>query len=169
MSDAPEPTLDSIRATRERLGDRVVETPVRLWRDPPLAQRIAPGTRVWLKEELFQHTGTFKPRGALNVMLGLDEGALDRGVTAVSAGNHAMAVGFAAASLGSSARVVMPKTASPLRVRKSRDYGAEVELVDDVHRAFERVHEIEREEGRTFVHPFEGPGTVLGTATVASS
>jgi len=166
VSAAPEPTLASIRATRERLGDRVVRTPVRLWRDAPLEALIGAGTRVWLKEELFQHTGSFKPRGALNVMLGLDEAALARGVTAVSAGNHAMAVGFAAAALGSSARVVMPKTANPLRVRKSRDYGAHVELVDDVHRAFERVHEIEREEGRTFVHPFEGPATVLGTATV---
>jgi len=166
LSDEPAPTLEAIRGTRARLGDRVVETPVRLWRDPPLEALVGSRTQVWLKEELFQYTGSFKPRGALNVMLGLDRERLARGVTAVSAGNHAMAVGYAAAALGTTARVVMPRSANPLRVRKCRDYGAEVELVDDVHRAFERVHQIESDEGRTFVHPFEGPGTVLGTATV---
>jgi hypothetical protein len=60
----------------------------------------------------------------------------------------------------------MPRSASPFRVEACRELGAEVELVEDVHRAFERVREIEAEEGRTFVHPFEGPGTILGTATL---
>jgi threonine dehydratase len=160
------PTLEAIRATRERLGDRVIETPVREWNDPPLARIVGETTRVFIKEELFQRTGTFKPRGALAVMLDLTRDALGRGVTAVSAGNHAMAVGYAAAALGTTARVVMPKSADPLRVRKCRDYGTEVELVEDVHVAFDRVHEIERDEGRTFVHPFDGPRTALGTAGV---
>src|SRR5204862_6242098 len=79
---------------------------------------------------------------------------------------HAMAVAYAAGSLGTTAKVVMPKTANPYRVRKCRELGAEVELLEDVHRAFDRVHQIEREEGRTFVHPFEGPLTALGTATL---
>src|SRR5207244_2034332 len=61
---------------------------------------------------------------------------------------------------------VMPRTANPARVAGCRAYGAEVELVDDVHQAFERVRRIEAEEGRTFVHPFEGPLTALGTATL---
>jgi threonine dehydratase len=160
------PTLEAIRATRERLGDLVVTTPVRAWEDPALARELAAGTRVVLKEELFQRTGTFKPRGALAVMLDLTADALGRGVTAVSAGNHAIAVAYAAEVTGSTAKVVMPKTASPFRVAKCRELGAQVELVDDVHRAFERVKEIEREEGRTFVHPFEGPRTALGTATL---
>jgi threonine dehydratase len=60
----------------------------------------------------------------------------------------------------------MPKSASPYRVERCRALGAEVELVDDVHRAFDRVREIEATEGRTFVHPFEGPLTALGTATL---
>jgi threonine dehydratase len=123
-------------------------------------------TQVVLKLELFQHTGSFKPRGALAVMLDMDAAALQRGVTAVSAGNHAIAVAFAARLLGSTAKVVMPRTANPLRVRRCRGYGAEVVLVDDVQAAFRRVEEIEREEGRSFVHPFEGPLTALGTATI---
>ncbi len=161
-----QPTLDRIRAARQRLGDFVVKTPVRRWQDEALAPAAGPDTQVFLKEELFQRTGTFKPRGALSVMLDLRPGALSRGVTAVSAGNHAMAVAYAARVLGTTALVVMPKNASPFRVARCRELGAEVELVDDVHRAFERVREVEREEGRTFVHPFEGPLTALGTATL---
>jgi threonine dehydratase len=99
-------------------------------------------------------------------MLDLGADALARGVTAVSAGNHAIAVAYAAQVLGSTAKVVMPKTANPYRVAKCRELGAAIELVDDVHRAFERVKQIETEEGRTFVHPFEGPRTALGTATL---
>src|SRR5688500_16786709 len=83
-------------------------------------------TRVLLKEELFQKTGTFKPRGALSVMLDLDPPALARGVTAVSAGNHAMAVAYAAGVLGTTARVVMPRSANPFRVARCRELGAEV-------------------------------------------
>ncbi len=159
-------TLAAIRATRERLGDLVDTTPVRLWRDPALERAVGPASRVFLKEELFQRAGSFKPRGALAVMLDLTPAALRRGVTAVSAGNHAMAVGYAARVLGTTAKVVMPKNANPFRVRACRDLGAEVELVEDVHRAFDRVRQIEAEEGCTFVHPFEGPLTALGTATL---
>ncbi|MBI3932477.1 MAG: threonine/serine dehydratase [Acidobacteria bacterium] len=160
------PTLEAVRATRERLGDLVLRTPVRRWDAGAVARLLGRETTVVLKEELFQRTGSFKPRGALAVMLDLPAEALARGVTTVSAGNHAMAVGYAAEALGTTAKVVMPKTANPFRVRGCRDFGAEVELVDDVHKAFARVKEIEAGEGRTFVHPFEGPKTALGTATL---
>ena len=73
---------------------------------------------------------------------------------------------FAAHLLGTTAKVVMPRTANPFRVARCRSYGAEVVLVDDVQTAFARVHEIEEAEGRTFVHPYEGYRTALGTATV---
>jgi threonine dehydratase len=162
----PAPTLEAIRATRARLGERVVTTPVRLWQDGTLGRVVGPETRVFLKEELFQHTGSFKARGALTVMLDLSPEALARGVTAVSAGNHAMAVAYAASTLGTSAKVVMPKSANPFRVEGCRALGATVELVCDVHQAFKRVKEIEAAESRTFVHPFEGPKTALGTATL---
>ena len=159
------PTLEAIRAARARLGDLVETTPVRRLSSPLVERRLGK-TEVILKEELFQRTGSFKPRGALCVMLDLPPQALERGVTCVSAGNHAMATAYAARVLGTTAKVVMPRTASPFRVAGSRELGATVELVDDVHEAFTRVHEIESTEGRTFVHPFEGPRTALGTATV---
>jgi threonine dehydratase len=162
--EADAPALDEVRAARSRLGDRIVETPVWQWRGDEV-ERCA-GTRPLLKLELFQYAGSFKPRGALCNMLALSPAELARGVTAVSAGNHAMAVAYAARALGTTAKVVMPKSASPARVQACRSYGAQVVLVDDVHAAFARIEEIEAQEGRTSVHPFEGPLTALGNATL---
>jgi threonine dehydratase len=160
------PTLPQIRAARARLGDLVIETPVARVLGPAIDAMLGPSTAVFLKLEIFQHAGTFKPRGALMVMLDLDRAALDRGVTAVSAGNHAIAVAYAARALGTTAKVVMLATANPARVAACEALGAEVELSADVHAAFERVSAIESEEKRTFVHPFEGPKTALGSATL---
>lgn len=116
--------------------------------------------------EFLQRTGTFKPRAALATMLSLDAGQLDAGVTAVSAGNHAIATAFAAQAVGTTAKVVMIMNASPVRIEACRDFGAEVILADDVHSAFDLVEEIRQKEGRFFVHPFEGPHVALGTGTV---
>ena len=160
------PTIEEIRANRSRLGDLVVTTPVRQLVDDALAAAVGSSTNVWLKEELFQRTGSFKPRGALSVMLDLDARALARGVTGVSAGNHAISLGYCSRILGTTAKVVMPKSANAFRVQMCRELGVDVELVDNVTEAFARVKEIEATEGRTFVHPYEGPKTALGTASV---
>ena len=160
------PTLADIQATRARIAPYIVETPVWPWQGRALQSVIGPETSVFLKLELFQHTGTFKARGALSTMMDLDQTTLSRGVTAVSAGNHAIAVAYAAAILGTSAKVVMPRNANPGRVAKCQAYGAQVVLVDNVHQAFEEADRIELEEGRAFVHPFEGEGVARGTATV---
>jgi threonine dehydratase len=164
--DIAVPSLSEIDAARGRLGDLVRTTPVHVWQGPQIAAAAGAGTEIVLKLELWQHTGTFKPRGALTVMQALDQTRLARGVTAVSAGNHAIAVAYAAKILGTSAKVVMMKTASPYRMEMCRRYGAEIVLADDVRAAFARVKEIEADDGRSFVHPFEGPKTTLGTATL---
>ena len=160
------PALADIRAARERLGERVRETPVWNWRGDAIARAAGADTQVFLKLELFQYTGTFKARGALLNAMALSDEQKRRGVTAVSAGNHAIAVAFAARSIGTTAKVVMPKTANPARMALCRAYGAEIVLVDDVHHAFDTVKRIESQEGRSFIHPFEGELTVLGTSTV---
>jgi len=121
---------------------------------------------IWGKLEFLQQTGTFKTRGALTTVLGLDENALEAGITAVSAGNHAIAAAFAAKAVGTSAKVVMMRSANPARVAACKAYGAEVLMSDDAHSAFALAEQIQREEGRFFVHPFEGPSVVAGTATV---
>ena len=163
---SPQLTRAAIETAIGTLSPLVRETPNWLWRDE-LTERLLPkGTAAVLKLELFQYAGSFKARGALCVMLALDPDARRRGVTAVSAGNHAIAVAWAARALATTAKVVMPKTADPYRVERCRRLGAEVELAEDVHAAFARTQEIERSEARTFVHPFEGPRTALGTATL---
>ncbi len=158
--------LAAIEAALTDIADKVVATPVHNWRGPAMRAAVGDGTEAVLKLELFQHTGTFKARGALINLLSLSEEALAKGVTAVSAGNHAIATAFAAQKLGASAKVVMMKSANPFRVAACQAYGGEVVFADDVHRAFELVEEIEQTEGRTFVHPFEGELTALGTATL---
>ena len=160
------PTLEEITATRELLGSRIIKTPVTLSSSPALRRMLGNDTEVFFKLELFQHGGSFKPRGALAVMESLSTEERQGGVTAISAGNHAIAVGYAAKMMSIHAKVVMPSSASPIRVERARSLGAEVLLTPDIHTAFEKVWEIEREEKRFFVHPFEGPFTTRGTATL---
>ncbi len=160
------PTLPHIADTRRLIDPYIMQTPVWQWQTREIAGIVGNETSVFLKLELWQHTGTFKPRGALSAMLALDQAQLKRGVTAVSAGNHAIAVAYAARQLNSNAKVVMVATANPARVALCRAFGAEVELIEDVHEAFDRVRQIEAEESKAFIHPFEGEKTVLGSATL---
>jgi len=164
--DVSSPTIREIEETRIMLGDRVIETPVHRWRGAEISEAVGVDTKIFLKLELFQVTGTFKPRGALSNMLRMSQEALRHGVVAVSAGNHAIAVAYAASVLGVSAKVVMMSSANPYRVAQCRRYSAEIVLVDDIHQAFDEARRIEVEESRTMVHPFEGRNTALGTATV---
>jgi threonine dehydratase len=123
-------------------------------------------TRVYAKLEFLQRTGTFKARGALAVLNSLSAEQRDLGVTAVSAGNHAIATAFAAKAVGASAKVVMIGSANPVRIEACRAYGAEVVLADDVHEAFKTAQRIQEEEGRFFVHPFEGADIATATGVV---
>lgn len=167
MSDSPvPPTLADVAAAARTLAPMLVQTPQLSWAGRAVAPHLAEGTRISIKLEALQHTGSFKPRGALLAAVALDDDARERGVTAVSAGNHAMAVAFAAARVGSSAKVVMPRNADAGRVAGARELGAQVVLVEDVHAAFAEVERIVAEEGRTFVHPFEGPTVATGTGTI---
>lgn len=160
------PDIDAIEEARSRMGSMILETPAWHWRGDGLRSILGADAEVFLKLELFQYTGTFKPRAALLNLLTLSEDALSRGVTAVSAGNHAAAVAYAAQKKHTTAKVVMPKYANPARVALCRSYGAEIVIVDDIHTAFEKVRQIEQNEGRAFIHPFEGHQVVLGTATL---
>jgi threonine dehydratase len=158
-------TLEDVEATRALLAPHILRTPVHQWAGREI-DALVPGVQVCVKLELLQHTGTFKARGALSVVLRLSSEQLARGVTAVSAGNHAIATAFAARKVGTSAKVVMLASANPARVDACKAYGAEVLLAPDGRQAFDLAAQLERDEGRTFVHPFEGPLTALGTATL---
>lgn len=166
VPDIPSLKLEDIRAARALLGDRVLTTPVHEWESQTRDDAFGPTTRVFLKLELLQRTGSFKARGALLNMLRLTREQLARGVTAISAGNHAIAVAYAAKSLGVHARIVMIQTANPLRVALVRSFGAELEMAEDAHKGFARVAEIEKSEGRALIHPYEGLTTATATATL---
>lgn len=152
------PTISSATATRERLAPYILRTPcMRL----DLSTTDYAFAEVVLKLELMQRTGTFKIRGALANMLNAPAGT--KRVTAVSAGNHAVAVASAAAELGMQAKVVLFASANRKRRALVGQYGAEIELSEGGKIAFEQAERLVREEGRLMVHPFDGP--VLASAT----
>lgn len=156
-------TLDDIRTTLARLQPHIVRTPT-----IPLTS--APGTplageEVWLKLELFQRTGTFKLRGALNNLLQASL-APGQGVTAVSAGNHAVAVACAAALLDLNARVVMLSSANAARRALAQSYGATLVFHDNGTDAFAAAAELVANERRLMVHPFDGPLVAAATGGV---
>jgi threonine dehydratase len=120
-----------------------------------------------LKCELFQRTGSFKSRGALNKMSSLSEEEKRRGVIAISAGNHAQAAAFAAAEEGVDALVVMWQGASEQKITATRGYGATVDLeATGPGEAFDRLHDLIEQTGRTLVHPFDDPLVIAGAGTV---
>lgn len=159
------PNLDEIASVRERLGDAIVQTPT--IRCAGLEEILGNSTEVFGKLEFLQRTGTFKARGALASVRKLSPEQLRRGVTAVSAGNHAIATAYAARASGTSAKVVVTASANPVRVAATRAYGAEVLVADTVQQAFALAERIQNDEGRYFVHPFDGFDIATGTGTLA--
>ncbi len=158
------PSLAAIKHLQEAQADSVLQTPVVRCRS--LEDRLGGDTQVYAKLEFLQRTGTFKARGALAVLNSLTAKQRELGVTAVSAGNHAIATAFAARAVGASAKVVMIASANPMRIDACRSYGADVVLAGDVHEAFEVAQSIQEAEGRFFVHQFEGPDVATGTGVV---
>ena len=154
-------TINRLNEARRRIEGMVHRTPI--LHSQYLSARI--GAPVWLKCENLQKTGAFKVRGALNRLLTLSDEERARGVSTVSAGNHAQAVAWAATSAGVSSTVVMMEHASPTKVRASREYGAEVILHGDASAAFHKVQEVSDERGLTFVHPFDDAEVVAGHAS----
>lgn len=151
------PTREDVVKARETIGDRLPRTPL-------LTSRTI-GAR--LKCELFQRTGSFKARGALNKISSLSAEEKERGVIAISAGNHAQAVAYAAAAEGIDALVVMWQGASEQKIGATRGYGATVDLeATGPGDAFERLSTLMEETGRTLVHPFDDPIVIAGAGTV---
>ncbi len=158
-------TLEAMRARHADLSADVVRTPC-VPLISALMDRVLEGGQVHMKLECFQHTGTFKARGAVSVARAIPEDQRAAGITAASAGNHAIAAAWAARREGLSAKVVMQSSANPFRVARARAEGAEVILKEGGPATFGEAERLVRDEGRTFIHPFEGINTTLGTAGV---
>jgi len=158
MSVAPVTPDDILRAADVIRGSVV--------RTPTFTSRSL-GKGHHLKAELFQRTGSFKSRGALNRVRSLSPAERARGVIGVSAGNHAQALAWAAATEGVDALLVMWEGASSAKVDATRGYGAAIDLeASGPGSAFARLHELEEQTGRVFVHPFDDPVVMAGAGTI---
>ncbi|MDD9908117.1 MAG: threonine/serine dehydratase [Ahrensia sp.] len=159
------PTQSQIEAAASALHGRIVATPTLRLNSSRFADALPEKASVHMKLELFQQAGSFKSRGVVLAIDALNQAERDAGVTAVSAGNHALATAWGARAAGLSAKVVMMKSADPVRVEGCKALGAEVVLADNVGTAFDTVEQIIADEGRTMLHPFESPHMTLGAAT----
>ena len=154
-------SLSDIRTTRERISDYTIETP--LIKNRILSEEL--GANLYLKLELFQETGSFKPRGAFNQILHQMDRARDKGVVAFSGGNFAQAVAYAGGVLDLKTVIFMPTSTPANYVNGTRSYGAEVRMAPDIPALIAGV-EACAAEGYVAVHPFDDPYQMAGTGTI---
>src|SRR6266516_6478471 len=147
-------SIESLPVSRDDVEHAAKVIAGRLHRTPTLSCRtLAP--EAFLKAELFQRTGSFKPRGVLTKLASLSSEEKKRGVVTWSAGNAAQAVAYAAAAEGISCRVFMWRGASELKAAATRGYGAEVDLEgENAADAHERLLAFAKVSGAVFIHPF---------------
>jgi threonine dehydratase len=157
-------SVDDVERAAKTIAGRLHRTP--LLRSATFSDRL--GVDAHFKAELFQRTGSFKVRGALNRIAELTGEEKKRGVISISAGNHAQAVAWASREAGLDALIVMWQGADALKVAATRGYGAAVDQeAAGPTESFERLHELIAETGRTLVHPFNDEAVVAGQGTVA--
>lgn len=156
------PTIDDVRAARERIHGIAVRTP--LARNDRLDAET--GARVFVKAENLQRGGAFKMRGATNAIAMLALEVRQRGVLAYSSGNHAIAVATASKLFGVSAVIVMPADAPKIKIETTRGLGAEVVTYDRVTESREAIgSRIAAERGLSIVKPFDDPDVIAGQGT----
>jgi threonine dehydratase len=157
-------SVDDVERAARTIAGRLHRTP--LLRSATLSDRL--GVDAHLKAELFQRTGAFKVRGALNRIAELTDEERKRGVISISAGNHAQAVAWASREAGLDALIVMWQGADAMKVAATRGYGAVVDQeASGPTQSFERLNELIAETGRTLVHPFNDAAVIAGQGTVA--
>src|SRR3954447_5378780 len=156
-------SLDDVRAGREAIAGRLHRTPT--FSSAVLGERV--GAPVFLKAELFQKTGSFKPRGMLNALAHLSDEEKRSGVITISAGNAAQSLAYCSALEAIDCLVVTWKGASEAKLAATREYGAAIDLEAAAPaQAFERLAELRDETGRFFVHAFDDPLLIAGHGTL---
>jgi len=157
------PTKYLERILRARVYDVAIESP--LEHAKRLSARL--NNDVWLKREDMQSVFSFKLRGAYNKIFGLSTKERARGVIAASAGNHAQGVALAGQRLGVHATIVMPKTTPAIKVDSVRSFGAKAVLHGDSYDdAYTHAVNLVKEQGLTFIHPFDDPDVIAGQGTI---
>jgi len=154
-------SLEDIEHAREVVADVVRRTYVF---ESRYLSRTTGGT-IALKAENLQRTGSFKLRGALNMIAGLGEGT--KGVVAASAGNHGQSVAYAARARGLAATIFMPERAPLAKIAAARESGADVVLQgESIEDCVEDAREYARSEGLSFIHPYDDPAVIAGQGTI---
>jgi threonine dehydratase len=157
-------SIADIEAARRTIAGEVLRTPML----PAPKLSALTGAEVMVKYENLQVTNSFKERGAVNKLASLDQAARERGVIAMSAGNHAQAVAYHAARLDIPATIVMPVTTPFVKIEATEACGAEVVLEGEtVAESQIRAEQIARERSLTFVHPYDDPKVIAGQGTIA--
>ncbi|MBO6137125.1 MAG: threonine ammonia-lyase [Lachnospiraceae bacterium] len=160
-------TLDAFEEASEKVKEAAVETKL-IYSDFFSAQYGNGTNKVYLKPENMQVTGAYKIRGAYYRISKLSDEERKKGVVTASAGNHAQGVAYAAGKYGIRAVIVMPTTTPLIKVNRTKALGAEVVLHGDVYDdAAEEAARIAKEQGLTFVHPFDDPGVATGQGSIA--
>jgi len=154
-------TLEDIRSASGRISPYIVKTP--LQRSQTLSTML--GANIHLKMELFQKTGSFKPRGAFNQILQLDEESRRKGVVAVSGGNFAQGIAYAASILGIQAIICMPEYTPSNYVEATKSYGARVELAPDFPSTFAKAESF-KADGYSFLHAWDNANQMAGNGTI---
>ena len=155
-------TADQIRDTAIRLDGQIIRTPI--LKAPMLSRNL--GCDLFLKLECLQHTSSFKARGALNAMLGLNDQQRQLGVIAMSAGNHAQAVAYHAEHMGIPATIVMPAQTPFAKVARTRAFGAKVVLEGrNLNECEGTVNALIQEHGLTLIHPYDNELVMMGQGT----
>ena len=155
-------TADQIRDTAVRLDGQIIRTP--MLEAPMLSRNL--GCELFLKLECLQHTSSFKARGALNAMLGLNDKQRQLGVIAMSAGNHAQAVAYHAEHMGIPATIVMPAQTPFAKVARTRAFGAKVVLEGrNLNECEGTVNTLIQKHGLTLIHPYDNELVMMGQGT----
>jgi len=156
-------TLADFEAARARIAEHITRTPLLTSRQ--LSERT--GFDMRLKAEMFQRVGSYKIRGPLNKFAQMPDEQKRRGVVCSSAGNHAQGVALAAKIHGIRAVVCMAANATPSKIAATKGYGAEVVLHGTIwDEANEKAKELVREQGLTYVHPFDDEQLIAGQGTL---
>ena len=154
-------SFQEVQDARNRTASYIRRTPLN--RSQTLSQQL--GTNVYVKYELFQKTGSFKPRGAFNQVLQLSQAQKDEGAVAVSGGNFAQAVAYAGQILGIRTRIIMPAYTPQNYIEATKSYGAQVELAPGLPEAFEMAHTY-RQQGMAALHPYDHPAMLAGNGSL---
>jgi len=157
--------FNNINRAREVLQGKIVNTPSLKLNEDDIQEILPHNADVSIKLELFQQTGSFKARGVAIGLETLEEDKKAQGIVTVTGGNHGIATAWGASQYNISAKIIMPKTADPFRIDKCRSLGAEVILAENVDDAFAKLDEIEKDENRFVLHPFNQENMIIGSAT----